>query len=502
MSKTRMPEPVISKTRYIQGLQCTKLLWHLFNAKDQVPPVDEGTQAVFDQGRQVGLLAQRLFPGGITVEGNTPFDEVVTKSRALLKKRAPLFEAGFRHNQVIARADVLEPAGTDGWDIAEVKSATSVADHYRDDLAIQRYCYEGAGLRIRRCSVMHVDNTYVREGPVDPSRLFARVDVTDAVEKKLIGIEGRIDGMLRVIETAHSPEVEIGPQCSAPYPCPLVPLCWEKVLAIRNSIFSLTRIGAKAWPLSRQGVETTASIPASFRLSPAQKIQVGADKNGSPHISVGAVGKFLSTLRHPLHYLDFETFQTAIPMLDGTRPYQQLPFQFSLHIAASASGSRAPLEHHSWIWDGHGDPRKILLDELQRRIGPRGSIVAYGAAFEKARLKECGQAQPALGGWVDAILVRIVDLLAPFRSFSVYFPTQEGSASMKRVLPALTGRSYKDLAIHEGSQASLEFKRITFGEVAEVERLRVLRQLEEYCGLDTQGMADIVRALGKLANRA
>jgi hypothetical protein len=496
MSEAATPAPVlISKTKYIQGLQCPKLLWHVYNARDLIPPADEGTQAIFDQGHEVGLLAQKLFPGGITVEGNIPFDEVVTRSRDLLQTRAPLFEAGFRHNHVIARADVLEPVGADGWNLVEVKSTTSVRDPHWDDLAVQRHCYEGAGLRIRKCSVMHINNTYVREGLVDPSRLFTRVDVTGTVEKKLVGIERRIGGMLRVIEAAHSPEVEIGPQCSSPYACPLVPLCWKEVLETKNSIFSLTRLGAKTWPLYRQGVKTTDGIPADFRLSRAQEIQVNAEKNGRPNISVRAARRFLSTLRYPLYYLDFETFQTAIPLLDGTRPWHQVPFQFSLHIAASAD---SPLEHHSWIWEGQGDPRKILLDELLRLIGPHGTIVAYGAAFERSRLKECAQAHPELGGWVSGVLDRIVDLLTPFRSFSVYFPAQAGSASMKRVLPPLTGRSYKDLAIQEGGQASLEFKRITFGGVSEEERLRVRDQLEEYCGLDTQGMVDIVRALVEL----
>jgi hypothetical protein len=253
-------------------------------------------------------------------------------------------------------------------------------------------------------------------------------------------------------------------------------------------------------------VKATDSIPADFRLSRAQKIQVNAEKRGRANISVRATRRFLSALRFPLYYLDFETFQTAIPLLDGIRPWQQVPFQFSLHIVASAGSAPrysvdSELEHHSWIWEGQGDPRKLLVDELQRLIGPHGSIVAYGAAFERARLRECALAHPELGGWVDGILERIVDLLAPFRSFSVYFPAQAGSASMKRVLPALTGRSYKDLAIQEGGQASIEFKRITFGGVSEEERLRVRGQLEEYCGLDTQGMVDIVRALSQVLLR-
>jgi hypothetical protein len=490
---------VLSKTRYIQGLQCAKLLWHVINAKDLVPPVDEGTQAVFDQGHEVGRLAQGLFPGGVEVEGTFPFDQVVTRSRDLLRRRVPLFEAGFRHGPVIARADVLQPAGVlaeDGWNLVEVKSATSVKDPHWDDMAIQKHCFEGAGVRIRRCEILHIDSTYVREGPVDPSRLFARVDVTEAVDEKLHGIQQRIEGMLSVREAPHAPDVEIGPHCTSPYPCPLIPVCWKKVNETENSIFSLNRLGARAWPLFRQGVETTGAIPADFRLSPAQKIQVKAGKTGRTHVSGRAVRHFLAALAYPLYYLDFETFQTAIPLLDGTRPYQQIPFQFSLHVAASAD---SPLQHHGWIWEGRGDPRRILLDELRKLIGPSGSVIAYGASFEKARLKECGQAYPELGQWVDEIRARVIDLLSPFRSFSVYFPAQGGSASMKRVLPALTGRGYKDLDIQEGGHASLEFKRITFGDVPEEERLRVRGQLEQYCGLDTEGMAAIVKALGELA---
>ena len=510
-----MPGPYISKSRYVAGLQCPKLLWHVCSARDLLPPVDEATQAVFDQGHQVGLLAQKLFPGGLSIEGNITFDEVESRSRELLGRRVPLFEAGFRHGQVIARADVLAPAGADAWDLIEVKSATSLSDVYLDDLAIQRHCYEGAGVRIRSTSLMHLDNTYVRQGAVDSSRLFTRVDVTPAVSKRMKVIDRRIVRMLRIIESAKSPEVEIGPQCSSPYPCPLIPVCWKKVRETKNSIFNLARIGGKAWTLYRQGVRTTGGIPAGVRLSRAQKIQVEAEKSGGPHVDLRALRKFLSSLRHPLHYLDFETFQAAIPVLDGTRPWQQVPFQFSLHVGATAGGPSAggtsaaspptgggPLEHHGWIWDGRGDPRRILMEELRRHIREEGSIIAYGAAFEKARLSECAQAHPELAPWVEGTMDRIVDLLAPFRSFSVYFPAQSGSASMKRVLPALTGKSYRDLAIQEGGQASREFARVTFGNAGEEERRRVLRELDEYCGLDTQGMADVVQALEALTRRA
>ncbi len=160
---------------------------------------------MFDRGHEVGLLAQSLFPAGVSIAGIMPFDEVVTRSTELLPRRVPLFEAGFRHGQVIARADVLEPVGRDEWDIIEVKSSTSVADPHWDDLAIQRHCYKRAGLRIRRCTVMYIDSTYTRKGPVDAAGLFARVDATDEVDRKLAGIERRVQEMLGVIGAERSP---------------------------------------------------------------------------------------------------------------------------------------------------------------------------------------------------------------------------------------------------------------------------------------------------------
>ncbi|HTZ53341.1 MAG TPA: DUF2779 domain-containing protein [Spirochaetia bacterium] len=492
-----MTDRVISKTTYIQGLQCPKLLWHRYNAPNAFPPLDEGTRAIMDQGHEVGHIAQRLFPGGIAVEDGIPREEVVARSRELLGRRLPLFEAGFRHGDLYARADVLEPVGGDAWDIVEVKSASRVSDPYWDDLAVQRFCYEGAGLSIRRCAILHVNTSYVRRGRVDPAGLLTRVDVTATVDRKLAGIQGRLRRMAKVIQAGHAPKVDIGPQCSSPYRCPLVPVCWKGVLDAPRSIFSLARLGSRAWKLYRDGVRSTDRIPADFRLTRAQQVQVEAERTGRVHVNVRSVKRFLAALRYPVHYLDFETFASAVPPLDGTRPYQQVPFQFSLDISR-AEGS--VLQHHSWVWDGRGDPAALMLERLRRSIGPEGAVVAYGAAFERQRLKECAESRPDDAPWVAGVLRRLVDLLSPFRQFAVYHPAQEGSASMKRVLPALAGTGYDHLAIREGGQASMEFRRVTFGEVSPDERRRVIAQLEEYCGLDTAGMDRIVSALRRLVS--
>jgi hypothetical protein len=493
-----MPKLYLSKSKYLVGLQCHKLLWTHYNAKDELPPVDDQTQAVFDQGHEVGILAQKLFPNGIAVASDLSLDEAIDQSRRLVTERKPLFEAAFASNRTFARVDVLNPVRGGKWDIIEVKSSTSIKDNYLDDVAFQRFCYEGAEIPIRRCYLMYINNEYIRDGDVDPAQLFTKEDITEGVIEKAMGIEERIQEMLKVIGRRVCPEIEIGPHCSDPYECPFASTCWKGVDKVENNVFSLMRLGAKAWDLYQEGVIRSDRIPTDFPLSEDQEIQIEAERTNTPFIDRVAVSEFLHDLKYPLYFLDFETFQTAIPLVDGTRPYQQIPFQFSLHVAESL-GSEP--DHYSWLWDGSGDPRKTLLERLLPILGDKGSIIVYSASFETSRLRECVEAYPQFSDRLDGVLTRIVDLYAPFRAFAVYFPAQHGSASLKKVLPALTGKDYDALTIQDGGQASDEFKRVTFGEVSLEERQAVLRDLEAYCGLDTMGMLYIIKSLGFISKQ-
>jgi hypothetical protein len=490
-----MAQLYLSKSKYLIGLQCHKLLWTHHNAKEKLPPVDEETQAVFDQGQAVGLLAQKLFPKGIAVSSELSIDDATAQSRRLLEERKPLFEAAFAFRGTFARVDVLDPVRGGKWDVVEVKSSTEIKDPNWDDVAFQRYCYEGAGVQIGRCRLMHINNAYVRHGEIDPSLLFAKDDISATVREKSLGIEDRIRGMLDAIESKKCPEIEIGPHCDTPYECPLKYLCWEEVNKVEKNVFTLPRIGPKAWQLYKKGFVRNDRVPADFPLSKIQKIQIEAERTNTPHVERSAVVEFLDNLIYPLYLLDFETFQTAIPLIDGTSPYKQVPFQFSLHVAESLDPEPS---RHSWLWDGAGDPRESILKRLLPLLGKKGSIVAYNASFEKSRLRECAEAYPRFSTSVDAVLDRIIDLYAPFRSFSVYYPAQHGSASIKQVLPALTGGAYGGLSIQNGGQASKEFKRIMFGEADQNEREKVRRDLEAYCGMDTMSMLEIIKTLKRL----
>ncbi len=487
-------QPYISKSKFLWGSQCRKLLWYAYNAKDQIPEPDAATQAIFDEGHKVGELAKSLYTGGIEVRTEaTEFEEVLQKSLEAAKARKPLFEAGFTSNGGLARADILDPVGRGEWDVIEVKSSTDVKDVNLLDLAFQAFVYSGAGLKIRRCCLMHANRDYVRHGPVDPRKFFKRVDVTRDISALSREIESQLGDMFTSIRRRQEPDIKIGPHCSDPYPCPLQDKCWDFLPP--DNVFNLYYGGRKCWLLFGRGITRIGDVPEDVGLTDRQTIQREVALTGQPHIDRKALAGFLKRLKYPVGYLDFETFSTAIPLFDGLTPYQQVPFQFSLHRQRSPG---AKPEHHGFLADGRGDPRPEFLNRLRDCIGDQGSVVVYNAKFEKGVLSKLAKAFPGHATWIDRTEARIVDLLEPFRSFHYYHPRQYGSASIKSVLPVLTGHSYAALDIQEGGQASLEYLRVHFGDVPANERRKVRDQLERYCGQDTKGMLWIIDALRTL----
>lgn len=493
-SKSRPVSPYISKSKFLSGLQCHKLLWHVYNAKHLIPEADAHQQAIFDQGHEVGELAKQLFPGGIEVgKGVTDLDETLALSKQALSQRRPIYEAAFVFNGGYACADILHPVDRDEWDLIEVKSTADVKNVHLHDLAFQMYVYNGAGLKTRRCFVCHINREFIRQGAINPKEFFEQQDVTDLVTKLAGTIERKLEEMFRVIRLREHPTIQIGPHCDNPYRCPLHDHCWS--FLPENSVFNLYRGGKKAFKLLGDGITSLRDVSDDVPLSGNQTIQRQAAITGKPHVDKPVLSAFLKRIRYPVFYLDFETFNTAIPLFDGVRPYQQVPFQFSLHVVRSENSEP---EHHSFLAEGTGDPRREFLDRLRPLIGKTGSIVVYNAAFEKMILKQCCAAYPEHQTWVESLKKRFVDLLLPFKRFCYYHPNQHGSASMKAVLPALTGQGYENLAIQDGTTASQEFLRVTFTDVSAQEQELVRLELKEYCALDTIGMVWIIEALKRL----
>ena len=484
--------PFISKSKFLQGLQCPKLIWSSYNAKHLFPKVDDALQSVFDQGHEIGAFAKRMFPNGIEIDvAPSDFESAIQLTRKHLSSRRPIFEATLSANGGYARADILYPVGKDEWNLIEVKSTTGFEPIHIPDLAFQAWVFTKAGIKIRQCFLCHINNKFVRHGEVDPKEFFTMRDVTAEVSAYSSKIVDQISEMGKTIRAAKCPDIQIGQQCKKPHKCALYERCWS-FLPVNNVLELRNDKKGRGWDLLKRGILKIARIPKIYPLSEKQEIQRATVISGKPYVELKQIQSFLRKMEHPIHFLDFETFQKAVPIFDGTRPYEQIPFQFSLHIIQKAG---AKPEHRKFLADGRNDPRAEFMRQLKSSVLSSGSILVFNASFEKSRLKECAAFMPKYQKWVTSLNRRIVDLEKPFSAFNYYNPKQGSRTSMKLVLPALTGKDYKGLEIQEGGAASREFIRVTFGDVTKSERKQVRKALDEYCGQDTEGMVWILDAL-------
>jgi hypothetical protein len=488
-----MASKLLTKSRYMNGLQCPRLLWIVFNEPEKLPETDAATQYNFDQGHEVNDWAHRLYPEGV----NLPADDFkgnLLATRTALSQRKTIFEAGILANDLYCRADILAPAGAEEWDIIEVKSSTSVKDEHLDDVSFQRHVCRQAGLAIRRCHVMYLNKEYIKQGDVVPSSLFITEDVTDRLDPFAQGLEERIEGMRQCIRSLKCPDAIIGGHCGSPYPCGLQPDCWDSLP--EHNVMTLTYGKKLGEELLARGILDIREIPDSVALNEKQAIQKDCAAGGEPHIQVAGLRGFLKKLKYPLYFMDFETFKTAIPFYDGTRPHQNLPFQFSADRVERRGDEP---RHYSFLAEGRDDPRPAFMAALAGAVGSPGTILVYNQTFEKTILTETARFLPQYQSWVDDAISRIVDLLAPFKGFLYYHPSQHGSASLKKVLPALTGITYDNLDIADGELASLSYMKAAFDDIPEEERRLIRANLETYCGQDSGGMIAMIRKLEELA---
>jgi len=479
----------LTKSNYLVGLECPRYLWVVFNQPEKIRKATIAEEFKFKEGDKVGQMAKKLFPEGIDLP--TDYKKNIRETKEALKKKKPLFEAGFEFNNCFSRADILVPVG-DEWDIIEVKSGTKVKDINIHDVSFQKYVYEGNGLKIRKCFLLHLNKDFVRDGEIDINNLFEKDDITADVEKAIKGINKRIKELFEFVSLKTPPRAGLS----------LVKLfkdghhdCFIEgcVDLPENHVFCLYRGNKLACELYENGIEKVKDIPEDIKLNVKQKIQKDCEINGKIYVDKKRIKEFMKKLQYPLYYLDFETFSTAIPMFDGLKPYSQVCFQFSLHVVEK-EGEKP--EHYEFLYEGNRDPRKEFILALKKVLGDKGSVVVYNQSFEINRLKELGEQFPEYKDWVDSVLKRIIDLLIPFREFSYYNPKQHGSASIKKVLPAICGKSYEGMEIDNGGTASVEFYNMAYGDCKDKEKTR--ENLLKYCELDTLAEVMIVNELEKI----
>jgi hypothetical protein len=480
----------ISKTRYMNGLQCSRLLWFVVNSPEELPEIEEDKQFIFDQGHEVGDYAKKLFPKGVEVPHDSNFIEA---TKQLVSQRDTIFEGAFSYKGTFAKVDILKSVNKDQWDIIEVKSSTKVKDEHIEDVAFQRFVVEGAGLKVRQCHQIYVNNEYVRDGDIDARGFLSEEDITNQVAEKLGHIKDNIIKIQKVIALEKPPTMSIGPHCSTPYDCPLSEKCWS--FLPEHNVTELYYFGQKKYEMLNKDILSIKDLPSGVKLSDKQMIQIAAIKSGKPLIDNESIKRFLKSLEYPVYCLDFETLGVAVPPFDKARPYQKIPFQFSIHVIQKMGSD---VESHSFLADGRKNFAPELIKALNV-IGPTGTVLVYNMSFEKQVLKALAELSPKDANWLESISDRLRDLIEPFRAFSYYHPDQHGSMSLKAVLPVLTNKSYKEMEIGEGGMASLKYYLTHFRDSAREEKEKVRNALLEYCKLDTEGMVAILRKLEEIS---
>jgi Domain of unknown function(DUF2779) len=479
----------LSKSLLLKGLQCPKALWLAKNPPAFEFPPRPALEARFAAGTEVGVLAQQLFPGGIEV----PFTglsvaEQVARTRTLIAEGVSvIYEASFAFDGIFVKVDILVRDG-EAWQIHEVKMATAVKEVNLNDVAIQYYVLTNCGLPLSRAFLVHIDNSYLRRGPIDVQRLFASEEVTEAALSRQPQLPEVVTALRETLK-GDEPGIDIGPWCHAPYECDFIPHCWRHIP--ENSVFDLRGNGVKKFDLYRRGIVRFEDIPLA-ELNPAQRQQVEATLKQKNVVDPGGVRAFLDTLWYPLCHLDFETFNSPVPLFDDTRPYQQVPFQFSVH---RQSEQGAAPEHFAYLAPPGIEPRRELIEALLPAIPADTCVLTYNQAFEKGVLRQLAELFPDLAPAIEARLKNVRDLMVPFRRRDVYRWQMRGSYSIKEVLPAMVPElSYAGLEIADGMAAMQAYHDMcALGEGEELERLRAA--LLEYCRLDTLAM---VKILGKL----
>jgi hypothetical protein len=490
---------IISKSTFVKGCQCTKAFWLNKFRRDLKQQVSTSQQAIFDQGSNVGLLARELFPGGTDVSPATPFDyakSIAETYAAINDGKTIIYESAFQFNRVLAALDILV-SENDGWVAYEVKSSTGVKETFILDAALQYYLITNAGVPLKDIALITINNQYIRQGTLDINQLFTKTSILSEVKALQQNVHDKITELATISSLKTEPVVEIGRQCFSPYECDFKNYCWGHLPS--DSVFDLRGRGAMdiAFGLYQQGVFTFQNMPTGLTLSERQLLQVRAHLGNSDSISIDDIREFLNTLRYPIYYLDFETFQNAVPVFDNQKPYQQIPFQYSLHVQTSPDST---VDHFSFLANTPLDCRREFIESLLGNIGEDGTVLVYNIGFEKSILNSMALLFPEHDAAIRLVISRLIDLMEPFRAGYYYKPQMKGSYSIKDVLPALVPElSYDSLEIKDGgyaSQAFLNLKNMT----DEHEIASVRANLLEYCKLDTFAMIKVLEKLFECCN--
>ena len=478
----------LSKSRIIAGRQCPKRLYletYHPELKD-----DSNLEAVFAIGNAFGALARGLYPGGLLIEQDDDLSGAIDTTAAAMNDDSvdTLFEATFAHDGVLVRADIL---GKDknGLVLTEVKSSTSVKPTHIDDCAVQAWVLTNLGFTVNRIQLGHVNNQFKYPGAGNYQGILKEVDITSTVQPLIQQVDHWVSEGHDILANPE-PEIEVGRQCSTPYACPFKEHCWPP--QPDYPVSNLPNKGKIVQELLAEGIEDIRDIPEGRLTSPLQERVRRITRAGREELDPRAA-EIMNAFPYPRYHLDFETAGPAIPVWEGMRPNQAVPFQWSCHIERDAT----TLEHREFLDTSGNLPIRPLAEAMIETLGTEGPVFMF-SSFERTVINRLIQSLPDLAEPLSRIVERLVDL-KPIVKDHYYHPDMQGSWSIKNILPAMIPElKYTDLdGVSGGMAASNAYIEIIDSATTPDRKTQLEKELLAYCELDTLAMVKVAQRLAQ-----
>jgi len=485
----------ISKSDFLKYQVCPSYFWLWKYKKDLVPAdEEEAIRQRLEQGNEIERYARLLFPKAVLIESKgvkaRAETEILVRNSTKVIFQATVLTEG----NLLAMADVLErDEDSDTWTLYEVKSTNSIKKEHVYDVCFQQVAFEDAGYRIGKTKVIHLNKDYTRRSEIVPKDLLLEDDITAQVAEIIPTIRQQINDAKEVLARTDEPKTCSCRLKSKSGHCPTFHYFNPDIP--EYSVFNIARIGGKNLALLIDGeIHNVEDVPDDIKLSVIQRTQVDVAKSKQPIINKTAIAELLSELVYPLYFLDYETVSTALPLYMGCCPYQQIPFQYSLHIVEQPG---AEAKHYEYLSrDSETQPAQELLDGLLQQIGSEGSLIVWNKSFEAGRNREMARTNLNYADFLNDINERMFDLMDVFSKQHFVHHGFKGSNSIKAVLPVLVPEfSYKELDIQNGQIASIRWYDAVTGGVSKEVAEDTCSSLLKYCCLDTLAMVKIYEYL-------
>jgi predicted RecB family nuclease len=487
------PLPItISKSRYMAGVQCLRRLFLQVYSPELGSGKTAADFALMEQGREVGKLARQLFPGGVEVRTGDPVEAIRITQELLSNPDIPaIFEAAFEHGGLFVRVNILHRRKDGRWRLIEVKSSASMKDEHLEDVAIQYRVVSNCRVDVGSCHLAIVNRQYMfRGGDIHPWGFFRIRNLTRKVQNLQQKLVFQVRSEFRVLEMPTVPDLPTGKHCIQPVTCEFFDHCNPPLTD--DHIGYLPYIHASAVEeLEEMGVESICDIPDDFELTEIQRRAATSVQRGESWFSA-ELREALSRLTYPLYFMDFETVNPCLPRFPGMRPYDHIPFQWSVHVQREPG---AEPQHYEFLAVDRSDPRREFIRSLCAVLGDSGSVIVYNQSFELARLSGLAGWLPEFAERIKQVQSRVFDLLPLIRNH-VYHPGFAGSYSLKSVLPALVPElTYEGMEVADGQDAGLTWESLVRGILDQGEREITRKALLEYCGQDTLALVRLLETL-------